>query len=106
MQALEATNEFKPKLLNENLRSTELKGTNITIGSVEGSSLQINQEASVPYRCLLDHHAPLTHCHARAQGWFKSTEDLSHSEVQASNMMEHSLDALAQARIELFMPKN
>ena len=99
-------NEFKLKLLNENLRSTELKGTNIKFGSVEGSSLQINQDASLPYRRLLGHHALLSHRHARAQGWLESTEDLSHAEVQASNMMQHSLDELAQARIKLLMPKN
>lgn len=99
-------NEFKLKLLNENLRNTMLKGTNVTFGSVEGNSLQIAEEGSLPYRRLLGHHALVSYRHAKAQGWLESTEDLSHAEVQASNMMEHSLDPLAQARIKLLMQRN
>jgi len=100
------TNEFKLKLLNESLRDTKLKGTDITYGSVEGRSLQIRKEGSFPYRRLLGHHSLLSHRHAKAQGWLESTEDLSHAEIQASNMMEHSLDPLAQARIKLLLPSN
>eukprot|EP00977_Amphora_coffeiformis_P012653 scaffold3189_cov166-Amphora_coffeaeformis.AAC.9 len=100
------TNEFKLKLLNESLRNTELKGTNITFGSVEGSSLQIYQDGRLPYRRLLARQSLLSHRHARAQGWLESTEDLSHAEIQASNMIGHSLDALAQARIKLLMSDN
>ena len=102
----EQPNEFKLKLLNENLRDTKLKGTDITFGSLEGSPLQIEKAGSLPYRRLLGHHALLSYRHAKAQGWLESTDDLTHAEVQALNMMEHSLDPLAQARIKLLMHSN
>ena len=106
IQGVEA-NEFKPKLLNKNLRDTKLKGINLTFGSVEGNLLQIYKEGSMPYRRrLIGHHALLSYRYAKAQGWLEPTEDLSHAEVQALNMMEHSLHPLAQARIKHLMQKN
>lgn len=99
-------NEFKLKLLNEGLRDTKLKGTNVTFGDVAGRSLQILKEGSLPFRQLIGHHALLSHRYAKEQGWIESVEDLSHAEVQASNMMGHSLDLMAQARIQRFLKDN
>mmetsp|Transcript_29761 Transcript_29761/g.43997 ORF Transcript_29761/g.43997 Transcript_29761/m.43997 type:complete len:320 (-) Transcript_29761:122-1081(-) len=102
----DSPNEFNLKLLNEGLRDTKLKGTNVTFGDVEGRSLQIQKEGSLPFRRLIGHHALLSHRYAKEQGWIESTEDLSHAEIQASNMMEHSLDPMAQARIQMFLKNN
>lgn len=77
----------------------DLTGTKMRLSDIEGRGLLL-PNGQVPFRRILAHHAVVAHRYARASGWL-SDSDLSQAEIQASALMEHSLDEEAQSRLKL-----
>ena len=93
-------NQFFLKVFPGNLRTTKLKGTNITFDEIDGKTLDLpGDDNHLPFRRLLAHHVVLCHRYAREKAWLDG-EDLSPVEVQAGALLEHCLDEQAQQRIQ------
>ena len=95
----DAGGQLVVKVLNNNIFSVLLKGTQVRFSDIDGVPLKIGLPGVYPYRRLLAHHSVLSHRYAREKGWI--TEDLVPEEVSAGALMEYSLDQQAQDRIKL-----
>jgi hypothetical protein len=87
------------KVLAPSIRNRCLAGTQKRFVDIDGRRLKILNQNVLPFRRLLAHHSVLAHQHARAMGWI--TDDLEAEELQAANLMAHSLDQLAQDRLKM-----
>jgi hypothetical protein len=93
--------EFHLKVLDPNIKTEVLEGTNVALNDVDGSPL-IFPNNHMPWRRLLATHSIIAHRHARNKGWLPEDE-LTTAELNANNLMEFSLDAEAQARVKRFL---
>ena len=102
----DTSNDFKLRLLDKGLKNVKLKGTKSTFASLEGLPLHMKQKGPLPCRRLLAHHVILRYRNARKQHWLEESDDLTPEEVQAENLVSHSLDECAQARTKLMLSVN
>ena len=86
----DANDQLVVKVLSPDLTSKLPKGTQKQFAEIDGAPLQIKIAGALPYRQLLAHHSVLAHRWAREKGWI--SDDLATEEVNASALMEHSLD--------------
>jgi hypothetical protein len=87
------------KVLNEDLHVKLLAGTQKRFAEIDGLPLIISKPGALPFKRLVAHHSVLTHQLARTKKWI--SDDLAAEEVNATALMEHSLDPEAQNRIKL-----
>mmetsp|Transcript_17151 Transcript_17151/g.24788 ORF Transcript_17151/g.24788 Transcript_17151/m.24788 type:complete len:326 (+) Transcript_17151:137-1114(+) len=87
------------KLLSSSASSSKITGTNLSLGDIDGRPL-ILPDGQQPFRRLIAHHCVVAYRRARAKGWVQE-EDLSRAEIQASELMSHSLDEEGQTRLKL-----
>eukprot|EP00977_Amphora_coffeiformis_P013362 scaffold3484_cov184-Amphora_coffeaeformis.AAC.3 len=75
-----------------------LTGTDTSLSDIDGHEL-CSPSGQPPFRRILAHHSVLSHRYARVRGWIVDDE-FSQAEIQASALLEHSLDEQAQARLK------
>jgi hypothetical protein len=87
-------------VLSPHIGNTFLTGTEERFADIDGRRLKILSKKPniLPFKRLLAHHSVLAHQYAREMGWI--TDDLETEELQAANLMAHSLDQLAQDRLK------
>lgn len=81
-----------------------LTGTSMSLSDINGHELCSPSEQP-PFRRILAHHSVVSHRYARARGWV-GDDDFSQAEIQASALLQHSLDEEAQARLKLLWKTN
>jgi hypothetical protein len=94
---------FLLKLLDPSIRTQVLDDTSLTFNDIDGRPL-IFPNGNMPWRRLLATHSIIAHRHARDSGWLPSDE-LTAAELDASDLMEFSLDAEAQTRMKMFLKR-
>jgi hypothetical protein len=97
----QAGGEFHLKVLDPNIKTEVLEGTNVALNDVDGSPL-IFPNDHMPWRRLLATHSIIAHRHARNNGWLPEDE-LTTAELNANDLIVFSLDAEAQARVKRFL---
>ena len=90
------------KVLDPTILDETLEGTDMTMKEVNGGTLRFHNTAR-PWRQVLALHSIMAHRHARTEGWLNNDDDLCEAEVNAHELVHHSLDTEAQDRLRLFL---